>query len=183
ASALLLLGKEEAAREVLIWVEEIIRRNRKVLPFYLSNYLIARFQFELHQLKRSPRSGNGDTFRKQKSAAWRSGKLTLKNVANCAAFRTEAENLMGTCCWLLGKRRRARIWWGRSIKSGKELGALPELARTYAEIGKLCAREKGSKSRVSGLTPDQCHEKARVIFTDLQLDWDLAQLGQVTGQD
>jgi len=183
ASALLLLGKEEAAWEVLVWTEEIIRRNRKVLPFYLSNYLIARFQFELHRLKRSPRSGDGTAFRNQKSATWRIGQLALKNVANCAAFRTEAENLMGTCCWLLGKNRRARRWWGRSIRSGKELGALPELARTYAEIGKLCAREKGRKSRVHGLTPDQCREKARVIFTDLHLDWDLAQLGQVPGQD
>ena len=63
-----------------------------------------------------------------------------------------------------------------SVAAGERLGARPELGRTYREIGQRLS-ENGSKYReLSGVTAAGYLEKARRLFTALQLEWDLGQL-------
>jgi len=54
--------------------------------------------------------------------------------------RVEIFKLMGTCNWLIGKQKNAIGWWGKAIKEGERLGAMPELSHTYMEVGNRLLR-------------------------------------------
>lgn len=59
------------------------------------------------------------------------------------------------------------------------MGARPEVARTYMEVGKRLS-EKGSKFRELAGIPaiDYLHE-ARRLFEEMELDWDIKELDKV----
>ena len=81
--------------------------------------------------------------------------------------------------WLIGKQKMSFKWYSKSIKEGERLGARPELSRTYMEVGKRLM-EPGSKYKLlNGITAEEYLEKARVMFEEMDLQWDLEQLEKV----
>jgi hypothetical protein len=81
--------------------------------------------------------------------------------------------LAGRAQQLLGRRRRALGFFGESIVLGEKLGARPETARTYAEIGRLLRAEGG---RFRDLDAEGWRGRARDAFDGLGLLTDLERL-------
>ena len=108
--------------------------------------------------------------------------MLIKTCQKAALYRTESYRLMGVYNWLIHEQKSAFKWWHKAISEGESLGARPQIARTYAEMGKrLCAVEGKS------LAPDLSRaknilQKAQTMFRDLGLHQDLEDLDLVSNK-
>jgi len=94
-------------------------------------------------------------------------------------YRSKVYRLMGEYHWLIGKQKKALKWWDKSIKTGEAMGARPDLSRTYFEVGKRLL-EPGSKYKtLNGITAEEYLDKAKSMFEEMDLKWDLDELDKV----
>jgi tetratricopeptide (TPR) repeat protein len=156
-----------------------IRPEVKAVPIQLSFFYRSQFEYYLRCLEDFLRNGNRQQFSEYRKNAFRSGKMLLKICHKAALHRTEAFKLMGTYNWLTGNRKNAFTWWHKAISEGESLGARPQISRTYAEMGtRLCAvKDESSKSDVS--RAKESLEKAKRMFLDLGLSYDLEDLNSM----
>jgi tetratricopeptide (TPR) repeat protein len=185
------LDDTDEAETTIEETEELIRKEGFVPPHFSCRYRIAVARFHLRKLEdglwngQSPRSGAGSRIalkRKARKAIKKARNMSKKYIAD----RTEAQRMMGTYCRLLGKKRRAFMWWGKSIETAEKLGAKLELSRTFFEIGKQLTEEdrrvkehsgKGPRMvEFKGESPEHYLKKAEELFRELQLSYDLEQL-------
>jgi hypothetical protein len=96
-----------------------------------------------------------------------------------AANKTEVFRYRGVYNWLVGKQNNAIRWWRKSINIGRELQALPELARTYMEIGKRLMEEKSKFNEIDGREYKWYLNEAEKIFKKLNLEWDIEELSKL----
>jgi serine/threonine protein kinase/tetratricopeptide (TPR) repeat protein len=172
----LLLGDRGRAQDALKQWERNISGEKYIAPFYQSTYWVGRFFYDLCDLEEAVRSSSSARIVQQRKKTYRSGTLSLKNAKKCAFGRTEIFNLMGVYYWLVKKPRKAWAWWGKSVKVGQELGARPELARTFAEIGKRLSRRAGPVSAFKRVSAAEYIQKAHDLFDELGLAWDIEDL-------
>lgn len=104
----------------------------------------------------------------------RSVRAALRIARMVSVQRTEAFRLAGTAAMHLGRKREAMHHWSRSIEAGRALGALPELARTYAEVGQWLS--VSGTTLGDGKSAQEYLGLARSIFEELRLTWDLDRL-------
>jgi hypothetical protein len=81
--------------------------------------------------------------------------------------------------WLTGKQKKAHKWWDKSIKTGEAMGARPDLSRTYFEVGKRLLEPCSKYKELNGITAEEYLEKARILFVEMDLQWDLDELDKL----
>jgi tetratricopeptide (TPR) repeat protein len=153
-----------------------IRSEVKAVPMQLSFFFRSQFEYYLRRLEDSLRSGHREDSSKYRRNAFRSGKMLIKTCRKVALFRTESCRLMGLCNWLIHDQKSALKWWHRAISEGESIGAHPQVARTYAEMGmRLCTVKSESPGFDVSRTKESI-EKAKTMFYDLGLNCDLEDL-------
>ena len=165
AKAQVLLGELSDAAATLAAADEVLRGAPDTAPWHLSAYFTARLRWEVCALR-----NGGERRRAQQSA-----REAMRVASKVAIQRTEIYQLCGRLAWLLGRRRQAERCWRAALQAGEQMGARPELARTYAEIGRSLS-ENGDGVTIDGLTAATCTERARLLFDELGLDWDRQQI-------
>ncbi len=150
-------------------------------PHFLTNYLLCQFIFHLYRLEESIDTGNKAEEAQNQKNAIKQGKKSIRISKKTPENRTEALKLMGTYYWLIGKQNRSLSWWNKSIQEGKRLGALPELSRSYMEVGKRLLEPKSKYSELNGMSAKEYLKKARKLFTEMDLQWDLDELDRISG--
>jgi len=85
---------------------------------------------------------------------------------------------MGVYKWLNRDQKSAFDWWRKAISEGERLGARPQIARTYAEMGKRLTAA-GIESEPDGRRSQEFLQKARTMFQELRLSHDLEDLNSV----
>jgi hypothetical protein len=163
AKVQVLLADLEGAAATLAAAEKITSRSRSIPPWHLSAHAAARLRYHLASL-----TAHGPNRIRQTRAARRSARYALSIAGKVAVQRTEIHQLVGELDWRLGRRRAALWHWQRSTSVGTALGAVPELARTYAVVAR-CLAEAGGTYRLDGLDAAACCEKARLLFTQVGL--------------
>lgn len=177
----LLLEDISKAEISLRRAREAAGHEGRIAPLYLSNLLLSQFLFDLHSLDESINSNDKQEISKFRKKTYDSGNAVLKNTMKYALDKTEAFRLLGLYYWLTRNQKKALKWWGRSIEAGEQLGARPELARSYMEIGKRLL-ERGSEYReLNGIDADEYLGRARTLFEEMDLEWDLSQLNNISG--
>jgi class 3 adenylate cyclase/tetratricopeptide (TPR) repeat protein len=177
-----LLMKEAEKAEKLLDQADRIRSEIKGAPIQVSFFYRSRFEYHLRRLEESLGEGHGEGPSGHRRNALKMGKMLIKTCQKAAFFRTDCYRFMGVYHWLAGDRKRALKWWHRAIKEGETLGARPQLARTYAEMGlRLCELERES------LEPDVSKaieplRMAKTMFLDLGLQHDLEDLNSRIGR-
>jgi tetratricopeptide (TPR) repeat protein len=175
-----ILVKDHAgAEESLTQAEECHRKQAVLPPIYAAPYLNAKFFLNIELLEESIRSNNKSTISKHKTNAYKSGKNVLRNSKKCAPLRSEALRLVGLYYWLIDTQNKAVKWWKRAIEEGEQFGARPDLARTYMEVGKRFLEEKSSYKELNGIGAEEYLEKARTMFHEMDLQWDLDELDKI----
>ncbi len=165
--------------------EEALKHARKYLsgaeklPFYFSHYLLSEFMVYLYRLEESMKAGNQSEIRKNRKSTFSTGRRAVKNSEKAHVYRTEALRLMGIYYWLIGKQKKAIKWWGKSIQEGERLGARIEVSRTYFEVGKRLLEEKSKYKELNGIKAEKYLAKAKTIFEEMDLQWDLDQLERI----
>jgi len=177
ARALLLSGEIEEARDCLEHLETI-RRETPLAPHHLIDYPIGRFMFALHRLETAVKTGDASYGKCVKEARlW--GKKLLKVCKKLNRDRVEAMRYMGIFHWLTGKKRDALKWWRLSIETGEAFNMKPELSRTYFEIGKRLSEPNSPYQELNGISASEYLNKAKTMFEEMDLQWDLEQLEHV----
>jgi hypothetical protein len=137
--------------------------------------------FTLHRLENAVKTGD-TSYGKcvQEARLW--GKDSLKVSKKLNRDRMEAKRHMGTFHWLTGKKRDALKWWRLSIDTGEAFNMKPELSRTYFEIGKRLSEPNSPYRELNGISAAEYLNKAKTMFEEMDLQWDLEQLEHVREQ-
>ena len=175
----ILMRDIKGAEISLLQIKELVSHEERIVPFYICNFLMSQFLFDLCILEDAIHSKKKPKIAPLQKKAYRSGKASVKNAMKYAADKTEAFKLMGVYNWLIGKQKKALVWWDRSIRIGEHLGARPELARTYMEVGKRLLEKKSKFQQLNGTKAGEYLKKARVLFKKMELKWDLEQLDRI----
>jgi class 3 adenylate cyclase/tetratricopeptide (TPR) repeat protein len=156
--------------------EETIDRADKISlsgesgPFQLSPHLKARSEFDLCHLKESIKGGNQAEIKALKNKAFKSCKLLYKVSRKIAFHRTDSYRLMGTYYWMTNKHRRAIRWWHKAVQEGERLGARPQLARLYFEIGRCLLEGKDKYTKLDDLPGEACLVKAKAFYKEMGME-------------
>lgn len=182
ANMQILIGDMLGAEETIKQGEQILTEEKFVVPFYGSNYRLSRLFFYIVKLENDLKEGSSlRTFRRQ----YRFKKLkkeALRNVVKNATNRIEVFKLLGVYDWLVGKRRKALNWWDKGIRAGLQLGARPELARTYMEVGRRLLGKESRIEELNGISAEEYLKKAEHLFKEMGLQWDLRELEKVRAE-
>jgi tetratricopeptide (TPR) repeat protein len=173
-----LMGDIELAEKSLKLADKV-RREIDTVPWQLTDFFRGQFEHDLYRLKESIRKGSKNGTSHYRKKANKSGKRLLKVTQKVAQYRTDSYKLRGVYYWLINKQKKALKWWQRAIEEGGRLDARLELSRSYFEIGKRLL-EPGSKyKKLSGIKAEEYLEKARALFEEMDLQWDLDELDRV----
>jgi tetratricopeptide (TPR) repeat protein len=172
----LLMAKPEDAAKSLDQANGI-RSEAKLVPLQLSAFYRSEFEYYLRRLEDSLRSGQKGEAAACRRNAFKSGKLLIKACQKAAQFRTTSYRLMGVYYWLIDDQKRAFKWWHKAIREGESLGARPQQARAYAEMGIRSSGINGESSEEDASSAREHLKKARTMFRDLGLHHDLETSG------
>jgi hypothetical protein len=145
----------------------------------MGHFLLSQFIYDLFLFEESLKSHGEAKVSKLRKTTYQSGRAAIKNAMKYAANKTEVFRYRGVYNWLVGKQNNAIRWWRKSINIGRELQALPELARTYMEIGKRLMEEKSKFNEIDGREYKWYLNEAEKIFKKLNLEWDIEELSKL----
>ncbi len=168
----------EAVR--LLGEAERIQLRYDPVPIYKSQYCLSQFSLAINQMNQSIKSKNIPLYKKSCQTAAKTGKNMMRYAYKVAADIPEAERLRGIFCWLKGQQKKALICWKKSIKEAEARRARLELSRTYLEVGARLLEKSSRYHQLNGLSPEQYLEKAKKLFRDMGLQWNLNEMEKMT---
>ena len=174
----LLRGDVDNAKKSLDLADKV-RRETETVPWQLTDFCRGQCECDLYQLREAIEKGGKNGTSQYQKKAEKSGRKLLKVTRKVAQYRTDSYRLRGLYYWLINRQKMALKWWQRAIDEGERLGARIELSRIYFEIGKRLL-EPGSKyKKLSDIRAEEYLEKARALFEEMDLQWDLDKLDRV----
>jgi serine/threonine protein kinase/tetratricopeptide (TPR) repeat protein len=183
AYAQIFLNDLEGALESLQRSEYYLREAGTVAPMLRCYYTRAKFVYDLFEFENAlldpNRKNEVNAITELRRRAYRSGKKALGIIKFVAEMSTDTYLFLGRLYWLTRNYKKAVKFWNRSIATCERLGALPDLGRTYMEIGRRLSERKNTDRLFNGIGVEGYFEKARTIFTELNLQWDLHELDNI----
>jgi tetratricopeptide (TPR) repeat protein len=171
----LILDDVSGSMDSLAQAEKIMS-EMTVIPTHVAHFFLSRFALNLYQLEEAIKNADMASTSIHRSNAIKAGTKLLKMANKCTATKTEALKMMGVYYWIIGKQRKAIKWWRNSIREGQRTKHRPELSRTYFEVGKRLLEPKSKYKELDGIKADEYLEKARAMFVEMDLQWDLDEL-------
>jgi class 3 adenylate cyclase len=166
------INQHKEARQALDEAEKYIG-DRKVISIYHCAYLLAKAQIELSELKDCIQRNQPHD--KQSGALLKTINKLIKLSKNLRSAATEAYRLKATTYWLLNKNATAYRFFDESVRVGEQLNHRLELSRTYFELGKFLSDPNTKPTQLNKLTGKDYLEKARTMFVEMYLQWDLEE--------
>ena len=161
--------------------DNIVQNQQYLLNWYIADYLMAQFEFNTRCLEEKVLSNDKDKISEYQKKAHRSGIAAKKVlVRRYAVGRIEYYKIMGQFYWLIGKQKKATMCWNKGIEKGERLGARPELSRTYLEVGRRLLEPKSKFKEFNGIKAEEYLEKAKTMFKEMDLQWDLDELERIS---
>lgn len=132
-------------------------------------FYLAKCHFEIAKFKANPNELND--FGSMLKCTRKTIKIAQKVKKNLA----EAYRLRAIAFWLINKPDKARRNFKKSIDAGIIHDCQLELSRTYFEAGKFLRDKNNKKDRIDGMNGTECLMKAKSLFEEIGLEWDLAE--------
>jgi len=174
----IMLGDTDGAEDYIDRAEKITS-NMEVVPQNLGEFALSKFYLAQYFLEESLTKSDKVASSTRKIISLRTGKYALKIASKIAIIRTETWKLMGSYFWLIGKQKMSIKWWRKAIQDGQDLNNRLELSRSYFEVGKRLLEPKSKYKELNGITAEEYLEKARTMFEEMDLQWDLDELDKV----
>jgi len=156
-----------------------IRRETNLVPWQLSGFYKSQLEYNIYRLKESIRSGNKAELFEYRKKAMKSSKILFKVSRKVAQHRSESYRLEGVYNWLINRQKTALKSWKKSIREGERLSARLELSRTYMEVGKRLLEPVSKYKALNGIKADEYVSKAKTMFEEMDLRWDLDELAKL----
>ncbi len=174
----IMMGDIKEAEDSLQYLNKI-KPEINLAPYILSTFLLSQLIYDLYRLEEMIKNGNISESLGCRKRAYKTAREAIKISRKIAVDIPESYKLMGVYYWLTGKQKKALTWFDKSIRVGEQLGALPELARTYLEVGKRLLEKQSKYRQLSNIQAEGYLEKARVLFREMELEWDLEELSKI----
>jgi hypothetical protein len=171
----ILMGDASDAKESLDNAEKI-KSEVTAAPYQLGECALSRFILSLYLLEEALKKTDKTAISLLRRKALKEGKNALKLANRNAITKIETLKQMGSYYWLIGKQRKALKWWRITISEGQRLNDRLELSRTYFEVGKRLLESKSKHKELDGIKAEEYLEKARAMFEEMDLQWDLDEL-------
>ena len=178
----ILMGDIEQAERSLQRANEI-RPKENATPVELISLYRSQLEYHLYRLKEAIRNGDQQGSIGFGQQAAKSSRRLLRVSRKAAQHRTESYKLTGVYYWLTKKQKKALKWWHKAVEEGEHLGARLELSRAYFEIGKRLLEPNSKYGMLDGIKAEDYLERARMLFEDMDLQWDLDELSRVPGDE
>jgi tetratricopeptide (TPR) repeat protein len=174
----IMMGANQKAQECLELADRT-RLQTETAPYQLSSLFKTQSDLDLCRLKEATKSGNRAETDKLQRTAMKSIRSLGKVARRVAYHRTDSYRLAGANYWTINKHKKALSRWHRAVQEGERLGARPQLARLYFEVGRCLLEEKGKHMKLDGLKREDYLEKARALFEEMKMESCLEELDRV----
>lgn len=171
----LLLNDVHGAVESLGYAKTV-KSEERTFPMQTGDLLLSNLALELYLYEEAMSRADKIAWKTHCKNAFKAGAETLKLARRLASIRTESLRLMGVCCWISGKQLKSLLWLRKAVAEGTRLNDRLELSRTYFEIGKRLLEPKSKYKEMDGIKAEEYLEKARVMFVEMDLQWDLDEM-------
>ncbi|OYT14234.1 MAG: hypothetical protein B6I19_01115 [Bacteroidetes bacterium 4572_114] len=91
---------------------------------------------------------------------------------------TEAYLIRAKLYNFLNKPKKTLKYLHLAITTGEKYNGRLELSRAYFELGKFLSNPKTKQKQLNGLSGNDYLEKARAMFEEMDLQWDLGEYGK-----
>ena len=172
AQACTFSGMLKDAQAAIDESEDIID-NHKRIPLYFTQYLITKIKLGIESIKNLEHN-EPDFQSGTKELQKLSNKLLKLTPKNIATF-TEAYLLKAKILFLQKKFSKAYKNLDFSIVAGEKYNSRPDLSRAYFETGKFLCDPKTKQKQLNGLSGKDYLEKAKTMFEEMDLQWDLEE--------
>jgi len=112
----------------------------------------------------------------------KSTKKLIKLARNVKKNLPEAYRLRALTYCLIQKPAKALQNFKKSIDAGLTYDCNLELSRTYFEAGKFLHDPNNKKERMNGMNGTECLMKAKAMFEEMNLEWDLKEYEKYFGE-
>ena len=155
-----------------------IRQEVVSAPWQLSVFRRSKLEYHLYRLEESKGKEGQAGYSEHRRKALKACKKLLKQTRKVAQHRTESYRLTGLFYWFIYEQKKACGWWHKAIKEGERLDARLELSRTYFEVGKRLLETESKYKTLNGIKAQAYIEKAKLLFEEMDLQWDLDELAR-----
>jgi class 3 adenylate cyclase/tetratricopeptide (TPR) repeat protein len=177
----ILLGDLRDSEDSLAEAKKIMSEIA-VPPMLRAYFFLCRFALDMSLLEEAIKSADKDSTRKYHFKTLSAGTESLKMANKYSFTKTETLKLIGVYYWTIGKQRKAMKWWNKAIQEGQRINYRLELSRTYIEVGKRLLEPTSKYMELDGIKAEEYLEKARAMFEDMDLQWDLDELEKLKKQ-
>jgi hypothetical protein len=180
STLLQLAGDEEGAHDSISQASVIYEKQPLVvMALFVAPYIVSHFFVDVEHLKRANRLETSSDLTRLRKQAYETGKAAIQNSHKYKPYKTKILRLMGLYYWLINKQNKAVKWWKKAIEGSERLGARPDLARTYMEIGRWFLEEKSKYKELNGIKAGKYLDMAEEMFIEMDLQRDLAELDRI----
>jgi class 3 adenylate cyclase/tetratricopeptide (TPR) repeat protein len=174
AKAETLDGDLETAEQTLADGADILRRGGIFAPLYEAAYTTSRLRLDVALAESENTSLGG---RRVDRRVRKNLRRALQLSRKVARERVECLRLAGRLADANGSIKRARNYWRQACQEAEQLGARPEAARTWRDLGLALQRQGGTFQGEDGAV---WLDRAAVEFSALGLKWELAHMNENT---
>ena len=178
-----MLNEINQAETSIKCTEDLIAKQSFVPPIYITPHFIGQISLNIIKLIQAIESNNKFEIKNIRKKTYNSCRAALKISHKYVPCRTKVLKLMGKYYWLIGKQAKALKWWGKAIQEGERLGARPDLSRTFFEVGKRLMEPHCKYKKLNGKNAEEYLEKARAMFQEMDLQWDLDELDKISNSE
>ncbi len=157
----------ESARKLLPKIEKLMPPLKRIKIWH-STYFLAKAYLLTEEFRRDPEN------KSLKSQLICTCKSSIKQAKMVPNNLIESHRVMGNAMWMTGKKKQAINHYVKSINEAERVNGKLELSRTLFELGKRLS--SNGMRIVNGLSGEAYLKKARSIFLEMGLEYDLKEL-------
>jgi len=153
---------------------EILLKDFRINLCYVQ-YLFAKSYIEIAELKSKPLNQS------KGKRALKTTKYLINKAQKVRKHLPEAYRLRAILFSCLSRPQKALRNFDKSIKSAQIFEGNLELSRTYFEVGKFLRDPNNKKERINGMNATEYLKKAKTMFEEMNLEWDLKEYKKFIG--
>jgi len=167
-----LTGDINEAKKAFSQADKLIDHH-KIMTIYYCTYLLAKVKLEFAELKEMAVSDR-NFMHQLKKLIKTSDKLISKSKKMIGSL-TEAYLIRAGIHIFRQQQKKALKYLQLGISTGEKHNGRLELSRTYFETGKFLSDPQTKQNQLNGLSGNDYLEKAKALFEEMDLQWDLEQ--------
>jgi tetratricopeptide (TPR) repeat protein len=167
-----LQGELAKARKAFAEAEKLIDRN-KIITIYYCPYLLAKTKLEFSELKEMP--AGSLKYKSQLKSVLKSAEKLISKSKKMKGSLAESYLLKAEIYQFRQKHAQAFRYYQLAIATGVKYNGRLDLSRAYFETGKFLSDPKTKYKELNGKPAGYYLEKARSMFEEMDLKWDMEE--------